>query len=230
MSSYAEVVVLVEGPTEQRFVKQLLAPYMAERKVYLTPIILDKPGEKGGDVKFARAKNDIGRHLKQRKDTWITLLVDYYGIRGDWPGYAESKRQTDHTRKAAIMNQSSADQVQQLFPKQNQSSRFIPYVSMYEIEALYFSDPACLAEKLGVDQRHIDAILVECKEPEKINDHNTKAPSKRLEALSDRFKKTSTGIAIAEAIGIGKMREACPLFDSWLKKLESLTKSEDCES
>lgn len=129
MSSHAEVVVLVEGPTEMRFVKQLLAPYMAERKVYLTPIILNKPGEKGGDVKFIRARNDIGKHLKQRRDTWITLLVDYYGIRTDWPGYAESKRQSDHARKAAIMNQSTAEHVQQLFPSQNQSSRFIPYVS-----------------------------------------------------------------------------------------------------
>ena len=230
MSSYAEVVVLVEGPTEQMFVKQLLAPYMADRGVYLTPIILDKPGEKGGDVKFARAKNDIGKHLKQRKDTWITLFVDYYGIRGDWPGYAKSKQQTDHTRKAAIMNEATAKQVQQLFPEQNQASRFIPYVSMYEIEALYFSDPACLAEKLGVAQRHIDAILLECKEPEKINDNSNTAPSKRLEALSDRFKKTSTGIAIAERIGIGKMREACPLFDGWLKKLESLAMTEDGEA
>ena len=230
MSNYAEVVVLVEGPTEHRFVKQLLGPYMADRGVYLTPIILNKPGEKGGDVKFARAKNDIGRHLKQRRDTWITLLVDYYGIRGDWPGYAESKRQTDHTRKAAIMNQATAEQVQQLFPEQNQASRFISYVSMYEIEALYFSDPACLAEKLGVAQRHIDAILAECKEPEKINDHIATAPSKRLEALSDRFKKTSTGIAIAEEIGIGKMRFACPLFDGWLTRLESLVESEDGEA
>jgi len=50
MSSYAEVVVLVEGPTEQRFVKQLLAPYMAAQNVFLTPVILSKPGEKGGDV------------------------------------------------------------------------------------------------------------------------------------------------------------------------------------
>ena len=78
MSSHVEVVVLVEGPTEQRLVKQVLGPYMAERMVFLTPIILDKPGEKGGDVKFARARNDIGKHLKQRDDTYVTLLVDYY--------------------------------------------------------------------------------------------------------------------------------------------------------
>jgi hypothetical protein len=230
MSSYAEVVVLVEGPTEQRFIKQLLAPYMAERGVYLTPIIFDKPGEKGGDIKFARAKNDIGKHLKQRGETWITLLVDYYGIRGDWPGYAESKQQMDHTGKAAIMNQATAEEVQKLFPGQNPMTRYIPYVSMHEIEALYFSDPACLARMLGVNQRLIDEILAECGEPEKINDHNTTAPSKRLEALSDRFKKTATGIAIATEIGIPKMRSSCPLFDAWLTKLEALARREDGEA
>ncbi len=222
MSNYAEVVVLVEGPTEQRFVKQILRPYMADRNVYLTPIILDKPGEKGGDVRFVRAKNDIGRHLKQREDTYLTLLVDYYGIKKDWPGYDTSKKQTEHTKKAEIMNLATAEKVQELFSKQNPEKRFIPYVSMYEIEALYFSDPASLAPALKVDQQQIDAILQECGEPEKINDHSTTAPSKRLGRLSPRFKKTSTGIFIASEIGIPKMREACPLFDTWLTKFESL--------
>ena len=67
MNNYAEVVVLVEGPTEQQFVKQLLAPYLAQRGVFLTPIILDKPGEKGGDMKFARAKNDFDKIKKGQK-------------------------------------------------------------------------------------------------------------------------------------------------------------------
>lgn len=222
MNNYAEVVVLVEGPTEQQFVKQLLAPYLAQRGVYLTPIILDKPGEKGGDVKFARAKNDIEKHLKQRRDTWLTFLVDYYGIRGDWPGYSESKMQTEHFRKAQIMNKATHDVVKKLFPGHNSDSRFIPYVSMYELEALYFSDPPCLAEKLGVQQKQIEEILEECGEPEKINDHTTTAPSKRLVKLSDRFKKTSTGIAIATTIGIPKMRDACPLFNNWVTTLENL--------
>ncbi len=222
MNKYAEVVVLVEGPTEQQFVKQLLTPYLAQRGVYLTPIILDKPGEKGGDVKFARAKNDIEKHLKQRQDTCVTMLVDYYGIRSDWPGYSESKKQAEHTRKAQIMNQATHDEVKKLFPNHHSDLRFIPYVSMYELEALYFSDPALLAEKLGVQQRNIEEILDECGEPEKINDHATTAPSKRVGKLSNRFKKTSTGIAIAKAIGIPKMREACPLFNTWVTTLENL--------
>jgi len=112
------------------------------------------------------------------------------------------------------MNQATAERVRQLFQDQDLSDRFIPYVSMYEIEALYFSDPACLAEKLGVAQRHIDAILLECKEPENINDHSETSPSKRLENLSDRFKKTSTGIAIATEIGIPKMCSA-PGLRNW---------------
>lgn len=230
MSSYMEVVVLVEGLTEQRFVKQLLAPYMALQNIYLTPIILDKPGEKGGDVKFARARKDIGRHLKQRPDTWVTTLVDYYGIKSDWPGYAASKQQTDHTRKAEIMNQATSDEVQRLFPEYNQNQRFIPYVSMYEIEALYFSDSACLAERMGVRQARIDQILTECGEPEKINDHPEKAPSKRLQKLSKRFKKTSTGITIADAIGIPKIRAACPLFNAWLCRIESLARRKDSQA
>jgi len=222
MNEYAEVIVLSEGPTEQLFVKQLLAPYLAQKGVFLTPVILEKPGEKGGDVKFARARNDIGKHLKQRTSTFVTLFVDYYGIDSDWPGYSGSKKQTVHSSKAQIMNQATADEVNTLFSDFDSARRFIPYVSMYEIEALYFSDPACLAEKSGAPQPTIEQILAECGEPEKINDHSTTAPSKRLEKLSNRFKKTTTGIAIATAIGIPKMRQSCPLFDNWITQLEHL--------
>jgi hypothetical protein len=226
MSDYVEVVIIVEGPTEQKFVKGLLAPYMFERGVFLTAIILDKPGEKGGDVKFARAQNDIEKHLKQRSDTFLSLMVDFYGIRGDWPGYHESRKQTCHHQKAKIMNEATAAAVMKLFPEQRPEKRFIPYVSMHEIEALYFSDPTALATKLGIRQKLIDAILTDCGEPEKINNDSETAPSKRLEKLSDTFKKTATGIAIAEEIGIAKMRPACPLFDAWLTTLENLkTKS-----
>lgn len=223
MNSHAEVIVLSEGQTEQLFVKLLLAPYLAQRGVFLTSVILGKPGEKGGDVKFSRARNDIEKHLKQRKNTWVTLLVDYYGIDSDWPGYAESKSQTEHTRKAHIMNRATSEAVNTLFPSLDSASRFIPYVSMYEIEALYFSDPPCLAQHAGARQQSIEQILAECGEPEKINDHPTTAPSKRLEHLSNRFRKTTTGITIATAIGIPKMRQSCPLFNNWVSRLEDLS-------
>jgi len=222
MSDFAEVIVMVEGPTEQRFVKDLLTPYMADRAVFLTAIILSKPGEKGGDVKFSRAKNDIGHHLAQRKDTYVTLMVDYYGISSHWPGYDESGGAESHTQKSEIMSRMTLEKVSDLFPGLSPRRRFIPYFSMYEIEALYFSDPKILSEKLGIKQAKIDEIVAECNEPENINNSIQTAPSKRLEKLCGRFKKTTTGLSIARDIGISRMRDGCPIFNGWIETLESL--------
>lgn len=224
-NNYATVIVITEGPTEQSFVKEILCPYMSLQGVFLTPVILRKPGENGGDITFSRARNDIEKFLKQRSDTYLTLLVDYYGIGNDWPGYADAKRLVSHTRKAEVINAATADAVSNLFPEQNPHQRFIPYVSMHEIEALFFSDPSALAEKLGVQQARVNDILDQCGEPEKINDSHDTAPSKRLHSLNSRYKKTVTGIALARAIGIPKMRSACPLFNAWLERLEKVTKA-----
>lgn len=222
MNDFAEVIVLVEGPTEQRFIKEILAPYFSPRYVFLKPIILKKPGASGGDVKFARAQKDIGIHLKQRRDTWLTLLIDYYGIRSDWPGYEESKRLPRHDLKAKVMCEHTAREVEALFDAQGAAHRFIPYVSMHEFEALLFSDPGVLADALNVARSQIENILEACGEPEAIDDSPSSAPSKRLASLSTRFKKTTTGIEIARSIGIPKMRSACPLFNAWLEIIESL--------
>jgi hypothetical protein len=123
MSDFAEVIVIVEGPTEQLFVKELLGPYIARKNVFLTPIILDRPGQKGGDVKFARAQNDIGLHLKQRGDTWVTLMVDYYGIRSDWPGLQEARQKSDPGAKAETINKATLTEVEQLFSEYTRGSR-----------------------------------------------------------------------------------------------------------
>jgi hypothetical protein len=222
MNNYAEIVILVEGQTEKIFVQKILVPYFYKKNIFLKPILLSKPGEKGGDVKFARAQRDIGVHLKQRKDTRITLMVDYYGIDSEWPGYKESKQKHTHTQKAEILNQKTKEKVNELFNDQNPARRFIPYVSMHEIESLYFSDPDCLAEKLKVKRLEIISILKKAGEPEAINSSRQTAPSKILESFYSKFKKTSTGIAIAESIGIEKMQNSCPIFDKWIKKIESL--------
>lgn len=223
MNDFAEVIVVVEGPTEQQFIKDLLGPYLANKSVFLTPIILDKPGQKGGDVKFARAQNDIGLYLKQRADTWVTLMVDYYGIRNDWPGLQEARLKSDPRAKAETINKATLTEVEQLFSEYTRGSRFIPYVSMHEFEALYFSAPEVLASEIGVTLEVVSSILEECGEAEAINDSPNTSPSHRLRKLSPRFKKTTTGIAIAKKVGLERMRESCPLFNAWVDRLELLS-------
>ena len=60
MSSYVEVVVIVEGLTEKIFINDVLPPYLAVKNIFMTPIIISKPGQKGGDVRFARIKSKNG--------------------------------------------------------------------------------------------------------------------------------------------------------------------------
>lgn len=222
MSKSTEIVAIVEGRTEQIFIQDMVDPYLASKGIYITPILISKPGQKGGDVKFARARNDIGLHLKQRKDTFLTLFVDYYGIKGDWPGLKDAKNRSLPHEKAKAINNATKDQVNELFADYDAERRFIPYVCVHEFEALLFSEPTILADQLHVPQKLIDNILSECKEPENIDDYPDSAPSKRLAMLSDRFKKTATGIAVARAIGLTKIRTQCPLFDAWLMEIENL--------
>jgi hypothetical protein len=225
MSDYAEVVVLVEGRTEKIFVADMLGPYLAGKNVFMTPIIISKPGQKGGDVKFSRVKNDIELHLKQRKDTYLTLFVDFYGMKSDWPGFSDAKKEITPFDKAAKINGATEQRIYELFGRNHGRKRFVPYVAMHEFEALLFSGPEKLAEALHVCSAEIDKIIAECGGPENIDDSPETAPSKRLEGLCPGFKKTTTSIAIAKSIGLAGIREMCPVFNDWLIRLENLKKS-----
>ena len=222
MSRYAEVVVLTEGRTEQLFVKRLLAPYMGERGIHMTPIQLDKPGQKGGDVRFMRARNDIARHLKQRNNAYVSLLVDYYGIGRDWPGLDAVQPGASPSDIATAICTATQDAIDAELANYRSSVRFVPHIAVHEFEALLFSEPATLASAIQVNRQRIEAIIQECGEPEAIDNSPHTTPSRRIEQLYSRFKKTSNGIAIAEEIGIGQMRSVCPVFNGWLDRLESL--------
>ena len=225
MNDFAEIVVLVEGPTEKIFIDSVLAPYLVQKQVIMRPIIISKHGQKGGDVKFARVVNDIRDHLKQRGDTWLTLLLDFYGIK-EWPGLDEARMQRSPAQKAQKFHEMTKVRVVELFGEWRPDVRFLPYVAMHEFEALLFSHPQILADQLGVEVSEINEILTECGDPEKINNSPDTAPSKRLENLCERYKKTSTGITIAKAIGIDTMRRKCPLFNAWLVAIEELPETQ----
>lgn len=226
MNESAEIVALVEGKTEGIFISKLLAPHLARLNVYMTPIIISKPGEKGGDVRFGRVKNDIGLHLKQRTGTYLTLFMDYYGLKTDWPGLDEAKKRPLAKDRAEAVNRATRNAVCRLFPERRAERRFIPYVAMHEFEALLFSAPEILASRLQVKPALIANIVAKCGSPEEIDDSPDTAPSKRLIQLSNGFRKTTTGIAVAEDIGLSAIRARCPLFDEWLTAIERLPESE----
>lgn len=223
MSDYIEVVVIVEGKTEQIFIESVLAPYLANKMIFMRATQVSKPGQKGGDVRFERVRRDLEAHLKQRPDTYVTTFVDYYGLR-EWPGLDAVTPQASPADIAECLNKATAKLVSELFSAQQAERRFVPFVALHEFEALLFSDPAILARALGVAEPEVAAVVKGCGEPEAINNSPQTAPSKRLNnwSATGKFAKTTQGISIAQQIGIARMREQCPLFHRWINHFETL--------
>lgn len=223
MSNYIEVVAIVEGKTEQIFIEKILAPYLGHKNIGIRATAVSKPGQKGGDVRFSRVRRDLEGHLKQRSDTYVTTFIDYYGTK-EWPGLDSVPIPASPEAIAKAINEATKSQVTSLFSAQQAERRFIPFVAVHEFEALLFSDAGILAQQLGIDASAISTVISECGSPEAINNHPQKAPSKRLDAwcANGRFLKTTMGISVADKIGIEKMREKCPLFNSWLATFEEI--------
>ncbi len=221
MNKYIEVVVIVEGKTEEIFIKQLLSKYLAEKNIYMTPIQISKPGQKGGDVRFSRAIKDISLHMKQRADTYISLFFDYYGVK-EWPGIEDAQKKTEPQEIAKVINDATRQAVNKELSEYRSYTRFIPNVVVHEFEALLFSDPQTLAQALKIDIAAIKSIADQFEDPEKINNSRETTPSRLLEKLYSRYKKTSTGIIIAQELGVELMRRKCQVFNNWIERLEEI--------
>ncbi len=233
--SSVEVYLVVEGQTEQTFVRDVLAPAASSQGIYLYPALIGKPGHKGGDVRFDRAQSDIGHFLLQRHNTYVSTMFDYFRIAVDWPGRAEVRRRVKSgaaltaREKADILETAMQQAIVESYPLSNAKQRFIPYIEMHEFEALLFSDARILAEKTDIDISAINRILDKHAEPEEINDDPQQAPSKQIMALNNNYRKVAMGKVIAEAIGISTLREKCSHFNEWLIKLEGLAIGRDTE-
>lgn len=226
--SSVEIYILVEGRTEQTFIRDILAPELADRRIYLYPALIGKPGHKGGNIKFEIARNDIGSFLKQRTNSIISTMFDYSRIDSQWPGKTQviNKQQSGKVlpavNKAEIIESATKSEIAKIFPGLDVAKRFIPYIEMHEFEALLFSDAKILASQLEIDLQEIHKILHTCGVPEEINDNPSRSPAKLLEGLSKGYRKVAFGKTISEAIGISTIRAQCAHFNQWLETLEHL--------
>lgn len=223
-----EIYIVVEGQTEQTFVRDVLAPFMAFKKRYMYPVLIGKPDHKGDDIRFDNAKNDIGNFLRQRNDIYISTMFDYFRIDPQWPGKADVLMHVQNgttltaSHKAEILETATRNEIVRIFPDCDSEIRFVPYIEMHEFEALLFSDADILAEKTEIDVSLIQRIVKAYDNPEEINEDPVKAPGKRLESLKNGYRKVAMGKTVSEAIGIERIRSQCPHFNEWLTKLEHL--------
>jgi len=214
------VLILVEGQTEERFVKDVLAPSFVDRQVFLAPTLLvtkrvkDGPNFKGGVTNYGKFRADVRRLLQGSGGALVTTLLDYYGLPEDFPGMATRPKAAPLARVRHVEN-SIRDEL-------GAPKNFVPFLALHEFEAWLFVSPdelpRALTQSAGRDQ--FAAICTSVTTPEDINEGATTAPSKRIKALFPTYRKTVHGPLTLQRIGLEAVRAECPHFDEWLRTLE----------
>lgn len=218
--------LVVEGQSESGFLKPLLAAHLGARGIDLYPKVIGKGNAKGGMGRpFADVCRELGNFLADRRQPVVTTFFDYYGLpknaRQGWDFVAGAKVRggaeaiESHFRESVLATSPAA------------SARFIPYLQVHELEALYFAEPTVFAEVLESPSlaAQLAKIAAESGGCEAINDSFATAPSRRLAGLC-AYTKGRSAEAHAPRLGarmnLATIREACPRFAAWLTRLEAL--------
>ena len=218
------VLILVEGQTEEKFVKDILAPTFWPRHIYFSPTILitkrvkNGPNFTGGVTNFNKFSNDLKRLLFDTDAALVTTLLDYYRLPADFPGMDTRLTFSNASDRVTHVEQAIAAYFGSL-PK------FLPFLALHEFEAWLFSSPTELP-KVMTDTAKRDEFAAICRSftsPEDINDNPQSAPSKRVMELFPAYRKVIHGSMTISRIGLEQIRSQCPHFDRWIRELERLS-------
>jgi hypothetical protein len=220
------VLILVEGPTEERFVKDVLGPAFWPMNLFLSPTILvtkrvkDGPNFKGGVTNFTKFQTDTQRLLNSADDALVTTMLDYYRLPPGFPGM--NSRPANGTPAQRVNHVEMA--IAQHF---NSPPNFVPFLVLHEFEAWLFSSPIELPRVMTEPRKQPEfaAIRASVTTPEEINERPQFAPSKRIETLFPAYKKILHGPTTAGRIGLEKIRAECPHFHNWMNRLETFAAS-----
>lgn len=229
--SWIRLNMIVEGQTEEHFVKNVLEEYLARFGIGVTARCVETSRDKkcgriyrGGLLSYEKAKKDIIRWLREDKnsDARFTTMFDLYALPDDFPERQECIGISDPQERIARLEQAFDDDIS--------DPRFLPYIQLHEFEALVLVDP----QKLGLfypektARSKIDRLSKLVKEkfngkPETINDGPETAPSKRIIKEFEDYNKVIVGAGTVKEIGMERLLEKCPHFAQWIQKLKHLS-------
>lgn len=220
-----EVIVFAEGPTEEQFIKRVVAPALQPLKIFLKPQMLKTSQEaRGGAINFDRLKFNARNTLRQRPTTVLTTLLDLYGLDSTFPGFEEAKTKPDLYSRIAHLNTALHQEL--VAHVGCRPERFIPHIQPYEFEGLLFSDTQALSQTepgWQISRTNLAAVRAEFETPEHINNSYETKPSRRLEELlRPGYKKTRHGPLAAERVTLSAMERECQQFRHWLEALRRL--------
>ena len=213
------LIVVGEGPTEEYFIKEVLAPHLlnASKMKISAEARVHKPGptneraRRGGVGTYKKIKNELIKFCKEDTTATVTTMFDYYGLPKDTPGINTATGTIFD--KAQYIESAVQEDIGNL-------QNLIFNLTLHEFEGLLFSDISAFEGM--TDNRSIEElqkIRDGFETPEHINDDYDTAPSKRIKKIIDTYAKTADGLMIAKSIGIDNISSQCPHFKNWISKL-----------
>lgn len=210
-----QVILLVEGQTEEALVRDILAPAALTRTVYLQSAIVKTSatpaGSRRGGGTWKHYDTLLRTFLSQPHWHKVGVLIDYYG----YPPGAPAR---DAHGASALRQQAQVNALRKTYA----DPRFRPLVVLHEIEALVLAaiqagqgdgvlSPQALA-RLRADIKRAGG-------PELVNDGQNTSPSKRLLRADPDYLKTVTGPRLIADAGLRAILERCPVFATWWEDL-----------
>ncbi|HET6402508.1 MAG TPA: DUF4276 family protein [Candidatus Kapabacteria bacterium] len=210
------ILVLVEGPAEETFVRDVLAPYFIPFQVFIIPKVLVTKVVPGGTnftgghgKNYGHIQKDLQLLLQNQKHFLVTTMLDFYGLPSNTPGVDQTLSLSDCYDKVAKVEES----IERAFSHPNLKI----YLSLHEFETFAFVDESLLESLFPGNQASIQTIK-NIKQKfgniEKINLENP--PSKRLQNVFSSYRKPFDGPLLASCLGIDSLYQSCRHFAEWV--------------
>jgi hypothetical protein len=221
----AKFAIICEGKTERNFVEEILAPYFSSCGLCVDPVEIGiKNIQHGGNVSFERVIKDCAILLRSHE--YVTTLIDFYRIGKDWRGVNEIEESMSSVEKAQTVERIALLDAIKMLGVKDVERRLFFNVIMHEFEGFLFSDPEAIVRvtRAGKAVTALEEIATTFPTPEDIDNGRNTAPSKRLASSKANYGKVVHGTRIAGEIGLEKIRNKCPHFNSWMIRIEGFCK------
>ena len=213
---------LVEGQTEETFVRSVLGPHFLPLGLVIGPIVVAtkkvKSGGKfrGGVTSYQQVRRDLQNLLGDRGAVAITTMLDLYGLPADFPGKERLPRGGSCYDRVSFLEEALRADVNHPL--------LIPYLSLHEFEALLLVSPLDIEKALPGEpsMATLKRDVERFDSPEEVNEGPETHPSARIKKLAKSYQKRLHGPLITERIGLAGIRGRCPHFGGWLRRLEEL--------
>lgn len=209
--------VLVEGQTEEQFVKVVLNPYAESRGVFLQAVVVRTAYtpthmHKGGG-RWKHYARDLHRLLAQTHWHRVGLLIDFYGYPPDAPAADEAGTpRTRHHRRVEAIRAAFSDR------------RFTPHLALHEFETWVLAaamEGSSVFPNESVRDTLAGAANAFGGDVELVDDAPRTSPSHRVIQAWPAYLKAVDGIEAINAVPFERLLARCPSLNAWVDELLS---------